>query len=136
MKNVVIALSFAIIFAGCQKKIEKIKENAVISAMTDGQWVITNFVNDGNVITSDFSTYKFQFNSNKTVDAINNGAVEKTGTFDGDASTMTITANFPNAGSALSLINGGWHIDNSSWTFVVASQTAGSQSKTLRLEKL
>jgi hypothetical protein len=136
MKNVVIALSLAVIFAGCQKKIEKIKENAVISAMTDGQWVITNFVNDGNVITSDFSNYKFQFYSNKTVDAINNGAVEKTGTFDGDASTMTITANFPNAGSTLTLINGGWHIDDSSWTFVVASQPAGSQTKTLRLEKL
>ena len=104
--------------------------------MTDGQWVITNFVNNGTVITSDFSSYKFQYYSNKTVDAINNGVVEKTGTWDGDASAMSITANFPNAGPTLTLINGTWHIDNNSWTFVVASQTSGSQTKTLRLEKL
>jgi len=136
MKQVIIVLSFAIILAGCKKNIEKIKENAVISAMTDGQWVITNFVNNGNVITSDFSSYKFQYYSNKTVDAINNGVVEKTGTWDGDASTMTITANFPNAGPTVTLINGSWHIDNNSWTFVVASQISGSQAKTLRLEKL
>jgi len=136
MKKVIVALSLAIILAGCKKNIEKIKENAVISAMTDGQWVITNFVNNGTVITSDFSSYKFQYYSNKTVDAINNGVVEKTGTWDGDASAMSITANFPNAGPTLTLINGTWHIDNNSWTFVVASQTSGSQTKTLRLEKL
>ena len=136
MKKVTIALSLALILAGCKKNIEKIKENAVISAMTDGQWVITNFVNNGNVITSDFSSYKFQYYSNKTVDAINNGVVEKTGTWDGDASAMTITANFPNAGPTVTLINGSWHIDNNSWTFVVASQISGGQTKTLRLEKL
>jgi len=136
MKKVIIALSLAFLLAGCKKSIEKIKENAVISAMTDGQWVITNFVNNGNVITSDFSTYKFQYYSNRTVDAINNGVVEKTGTWDGDASTMTITANFQNAGPTLALINGSWHIDNNSWTFVVASQISGGQTKTLRLEKL
>jgi PBP1b-binding outer membrane lipoprotein LpoB len=136
MKQVIIVLLLAIILAGCKKNIEKIKENAVISAMTDGQWIITNFVNNGTVITSDFSSYKFQYYSNKTVDAINNGVVEKTGTWDGDASTMTITANFPNAGPTVTLINGSWHIDNNSWTFVVASQISGSQAKTLRLEKL
>jgi PBP1b-binding outer membrane lipoprotein LpoB len=136
MKQVIIVLLLAIILAGCKKNIEKIKENAVISAMTDGQWIITNFVNNGTVITSDFSSYKFQYYSNKTVDAINNGVVEKTGTWDGDASTMTITANFPNAGPTVTLINGSWHIDNNSWTFVIASQISGSQAKTLRLEKL
>ncbi len=136
MKKVIIALTLAFILTGCKKSIEKIKENAVISAMTDGQWVITNFVRDGNVITSDFTSYKFQYYSNKTVDAIYNGVVEKTGTWDGDASTMMITANFPNAGSTLTLINGSWHIDDNSWTYVVASQNSATQTKTLRLEKL
>jgi hypothetical protein len=136
MKKVIIALSLVCILGGCKKSIDKIKENAVISAMTDGQWIITNFVNNGTVITSDFSTYKFQYYSNYTVDAINNGVVEKTGTWDGDATTMTITANFPNAGPALTLINGIWHIDNNSWTFVVASQNSNSETRALRLEKL
>ena len=136
MKKVIIALSLVFVLGGCKKTIDKLKENAVISAMTDGQWVITNFVNNGAVITTNFSPYKFQFYSNQTVDAINNGVVEKTGTWDGDASTMTITANFPSSGATLTLINGTWHIDNNSWTFVVASQSSNSEVRTLRLEKL
>jgi len=136
MKKVIIAFSVVLLLGGCKKTIDKLKENAVISAMTDGQWVITNFVNNGIVITPDFSAYKFQFYSNQTVDAINNGVVEKTGSWDGDATTMTITADFPNSGLTLTLINGTWHIDNNSWTFVVASQNSTGETKALRLEKL
>ena len=136
MKKVIIACLLILVLGGCKKTIDKLKENAVISAMTDGQWVVTNFVNNGSVITPDFSAYKFQFYSNQTVDAINNGVAEKTGTWDGDASAMTITANFPNSGTTLTLINGTWHIDNNSWTFVVASQSSNGETKTLRLDKL
>jgi hypothetical protein len=136
MKKVILAISLILILGGCKKSIDKLKENAVISAMTDGQWVVTNFVKNGTVITPDFSTYKFQFYSNQTVDAINNGVVEKTGTWDGDATSMTITANFPGSGATLTMINGTWHIDNNSWTYVVASQTSNSETKALRLEKL
>ncbi len=123
-------------FPGCKKAIEKIKQDAVVQAMTDGQWKITSFTRDGVDITTDFSTYKFKYYSNKTVDAINNGAVEKTGTWDGDASTMTTSANFTNATEPLSLINGNWHIDDNSWTFVVASQVTGTGTKTMRLVKI
>lgn len=136
MKKVIIAFFLVFLLGGCKKTVDKLKENAVISAMTDGQWIITNFVNNGTVITGDFSPYKFQFYSNYTVDAINNGSVEKTGTWDGDASALTITANFPNSGATLSLINGTWHIDNNSWTFVVASLNINGEVRTLRLEKI
>ena len=104
--------------------------------MTDGQWVITIFEKNGSVITPEFSGYKFQYHKNYTVDAIKNGVVEKTGTWDGDANTMTITAIFLNAGHPLDLINGNWHIDNNSWTYVMASQATGTETKKLRLEKL
>ena len=103
--------------------------------MTDGQWIITSFTHNGTNITSDFSPYKFKYYRNKTVDAINSGTVEKTGTWDGNASTLSIAANFTNASYPLTLINGSWHIDNNSWTFVVASQSTGTETKTLRLEK-
>jgi hypothetical protein len=136
MKRAVIICFLAILGASCQKAIEKKKENAIITAMTDGQWVITNFVNNGFTITSDFSAYKFQYYSNYTVDAIKNGVVENTGTWNGDPSTMMITANFTNALSPIDLINGDWHIDDNSWTYVVASQASGSTIKRLRLEKL
>lgn len=131
-----IPLLFFLTTVGCKKTVDKIKENAVISAMTDGQWIITNFKKDGVVITSDFTGYKFQYYSNRTVDAIKNGVVEKTGTWDGDATTMTITANFSNSVPPLSLLNGAWHVDNNSWTFVVASQNTSTETKSLRLEKL
>jgi len=133
-----IALFFALTFflSGCKKTIEKIQEDLVIQAMTDGQWGVTSFTQNGIDITSDFASYKFKYYSNKTVDAIKNGTVEKTGTWDGNSGNMTTSANFPGASSPLNLINGSWHITNNSWTFVVATQTNGSEIKTMRLDKL
>jgi uncharacterized protein YegP (UPF0339 family) len=136
MTKVSIIAVFFLLLTGCKKSIEKLKENAVISAMTEGQWVIKSFVKNGTIITSDFDGYKFQFYSNNTVDAIKNNVVEKTGTWNGDVTTMTIAANFPNVLLPLSQINGNWHVDDNSWTFVVASQNSGSETKTMRLEKL
>jgi hypothetical protein len=135
MKNITACIFLYLLLTGCKKTIENAQEDIIIKAMTDGQWVITSFTHNGVNITSDFSAYKFQYYSNKTVDAINNGTVEKTGTWDGNASTLSIAANFTNANYPLSLINGSWHIDNNSWTFVEASQNAGTETKTLRLEK-
>jgi uncharacterized protein YegP (UPF0339 family) len=136
MRKVSIIVIFFLLLSGCKKSIDKLKENAVISAMTEGQWVIKSFVKNGTIITSDFDGYKFQFYSNNTVDAIKNNIVEKTGTWNGDVTAMTIAANFPNVILPLSQINGNWHIDDNSWTFVVASQNSGSETKTMRLEKL
>ncbi|MDP4262187.1 MAG: hypothetical protein Q8941_06615 [Bacteroidota bacterium] len=135
MKKLLPALCLILLLPGCKKAIEQAQENAIIKAMTDGQWAVTNFVQNSNDITTDFSGYKFQYYSNKTVDAIKNGLVEMTGTWDGDATTMTTSANFTNASSPLSLINGNWHIDNNSWTFVVASQATAGETKTMRLDK-
>lgn len=135
MKKFVAFTGILFLIAGCNKSIEKIQEDLVIEAMTDGQWVVTSFTQNGNNITADFAPYKFKYYSNKTVDAINNGTVEKTGNWDGNATTMTTWANFTNATAPLSLINGSWHIDNNGWTFVVATQTIGAETKTMRLDK-
>src|SRR5258705_8247969 len=116
MKKFTAFIVTIVLLAGCKKAIENKQEYLIIKAMTDGQWVITSFTHNGANITSDFSSYKFKYYSNKTVDAINNGTVEKTGSWDGNASTLTISANFMNAVYPLALINGGWHIDNNSWT--------------------
>lgn len=136
MKKLIPVLLFIIVLSGCKKAVENAQQDLVIKAMTDGQWAVTSFTQNGTDITGNFSGYKFQYYSNKTVDAIKNGTVEKTGTWDGQASTMTTSANFTNAVAPLSLINGNWHIDNNSWTFVVATQTIGSETKTMRLDKL
>lgn len=104
-------------------------------AMTDGQWAITSFTQNGNNITADFSAYKFKYYSNKTVDAIKNGTKEITGNWDGNASAMTTSASFTGASYPINLINGSWHIDRNSWTYVEASQTVGTETKTMRLDK-
>ncbi len=133
----IIAISLLItFFSGCKKAIENKQQDLVIQAMTNGQWKITSFTLNSSNITSDFTDYKFQYYSNKTVDAIKNGAVVKTGTWDGNATTMTTSADFPAAVNPLLHINGSWNILNSSWTYVVASQTVGATVKNMRLDKL
>lgn len=136
MKKWILAFSLIVMMTGCKKAIENAQEDLVIRAMTDGEWVINGFTLNNNTLTSDFSGYKFKYYSNRTVDAIKNGAVEKTGTWDGNATTMIISANFTGAAYPLTLINGSWLVTRNGWTFVEATQTTGSDVKTLRLDKL
>ena len=120
---------------GCKKAIENKQEDLVLLAMTDGRWKITSFTRNSIDITSDFTNYRFKYYSNRTVDAINNGTVEQTGQWDGNATTYTTWANFTGAVHPLVLINGTWNIVNNSWTYVTASQTNGGETKTMRLDK-
>ena len=136
MRKIVLVLCLPLLFSGCKKTIEKIGEDLIVKAMTNGQWKVTSFTQNGTNITSSFANYKFQYYSDKTVDAINNGTVEMRGSWDGSATTMTTYALFTNASNPLALINGSWHIDNNSWTYVVATQTIGTETKTMRLDKL
>ena len=135
MKRLFTLFLIATVFANCKRTVEKIGEDLVIKAMTDGQWKITKFTQNGTDITANFSTYKFQYYSNKTVDAINSGVTERTGAWDGNATAMTTWANFPGAPNPILLINGTWNITKNSWTYVEATQTNGAETKTLRLDK-
>lgn len=133
--KIALAIVLTFLFTGCKKTVEKVQQDLVILAMTDGQWGVTNFTQNGNNITSDFAPYKFKYYSNKTVDAIKNGTVEKTGNWDGDAASMTTWASFSSPPYPLTLINGSWHIDRNSWTYVEATQVAGTETRTMRLDK-
>lgn len=131
----IIAFFLILSLASCKKAAENIQQDLVIKAMTDGKWKVSNFTVNGSSITGDFTNYRFKYYSNKTVDAINNAIVEKTGTWDGNSTTMTTSANFTGAVYPLTLINGSWHIDRNSWTYVEATQTAGSETRVMRLDK-
>ena len=135
MKNILFLFSICICFASCKKIIESAQEDLVVKAMTDGQWKVTKFTRDNTDVTPDFSPYKFQFRSNKTVDAINSGTTETSGTWNGDATARTIASNFSSANATVSLLNGLWSITNNSWTFVEATQTVNNEVRTLRLDK-
>lgn len=127
-------LCLSIFTGSCKKTIQNIQEDLVIKAMTDGQWKITAFTLNGNNITTDFTNYRFKYYSDKTVDALNNGTLEKKGSWNGDAASMTTSANFNAAVYPLNLINGTWTITRNSWTYVEAYQN-GTDSKTMRLDK-
>ena len=135
MKKLTLIILGAILLTSCKKLVEQKAQDAILKAMTDGQWVITNFTSNGTDLTSDFSSYKFQYFDNYTVNAIKNGTVDKTGTWQGDVNTMSISANFANAVNPLLLLNGTWHITDNGWTYVDATMTVGSEVRTLKLDK-
>jgi hypothetical protein len=135
--KIIYTLVLLICLIGCSKEQkQQQQENLVVQAMVNGQWKVTSFNKGGTDVTSDFSVYKFQFKSDLTVDAINNGAVEKTGAWNADANAQTITSNFSNAVNPLVLLNGTWTITNTTWTSVQANQTVNGELRTLRLDKL
>ncbi len=135
MKPTLLIILSLICLTGCKKTIEKKAENAIMKAMTDGQWVITSFKTNSSDVTTDFSVYKFQYFSNYTVNAIKNGTVENTGNWEGDVNKMNIFASFPNAANPLLLLNGTWHVTDNSWTYVKATMAIGNEVRTLRLDK-
>ena len=134
IKIYTLCLLFLVI--GCNKQVEKIQRNAVIDAMTSGQWKVSSYKNGSTDETASFSPYQFQFKDDFSVDAINSGNVEKTGSWTADAAAKTITSSFSNAANPLLLLNGTWKVTNNSWTFVEASQTINGNSCKLRLDKL
>lgn len=111
-------------------------EDIIVRAMTDGQWQVTVY-NDGQDLLPEFAGYVFQFKSNRTVDAILNGTVTATGTWQGDGYKRQITAQYgPAAGTTLQRLNGLWQITNNNWTWVRATQTINGRFTTLELRKL
>ena len=135
MKKFLTLSLFCICLSSCKKQVQQIQEDLVIMAMTSGQWKMTSFFNNGTDLTTDFSTYRFKYNSNYTVDAIRSGVLEQSGTWNGSGSTMTISANFPSASNPIVRINGNWNITRNGWNYVEASQSLNGDQKTLRLDK-
>lgn len=135
MRKLTLLATIILMLSACKKAVQNAQEDLVILAMTDGKWKVTSFTMNSTDITPDFINYRFKYYSNKTVDAINSGTVEKTGTWDGNASTMTTSASFTSAIYPLQLINGNWNITRNGWTFVEATQTSGTDVKTMKLVK-
>jgi hypothetical protein len=135
MKKLIPLLLILVFSSACKKTIQQTQEDLVLLAMTNGQWKITSFTVNSNNISSDFADYKFKYHSNKTVDAVKNGLIERTGLWDGNSANKTTWAEFSGAAHPIVLINGTWNIVNNSWIHVTASQTNGAETKVMRLDK-
>jgi hypothetical protein len=135
MKVALYGLLIVFCIAGCKKTIEKAQEAAAIDAITSGYWIVTKYQKGSTDISNSFSSYKFQFKENYTVDAIRNNVFEISGHWEADANSRTIDANFPNVSTPLSLLNGRWTITNSTWTSVDATITVDGEKRELHLSK-
>lgn len=135
MKNLY-PLLFALVLLSCKKKKEEVQESLIITAMTNGQWKVTTITVNGIDKSADFYPYKFQFKTNQTVDAINAGSVEKTGSWNASPENQTITSSFSLSTQPLIWLNGTWKITSTTWTSVNASIDSQGDNRTLRLDKL
>ena len=131
-----VALAFVFLASSCNTKtIEEKQIDLLTQLIVSGQWIVSKYTKGATDVTADFSGYKFQFKDDNTVDAIRNGAVEKSGTWVGNATNRTIVANFTNAAPALMLLNGTWNVTDSGLTYVESSQTVNGEERKLRLDK-
>ena len=138
MKNplYLILLTCSLFSCGAKDNIQqKAAEDFVVQIMVTGQWAVTAYTKGTADITSDFAPYRFQFQTNRTIDALKNSVVEKSGTWDANATARTITSNFTSASTPLILLNGTWTITNSTLTTVEAAQTINGEERVLKLAK-
>lgn len=104
--------------------------------MVNGHWVVTKFTLNSADYTPSFSSYRFQYYRNMTVDAIHSGTVQTIGQWNGDIATRSTWALFPGAAPPVSYLNGTWQITNNTLTYVILTQTDAGTNKFMRLDKL
>ena len=119
---------------GCAKKVEEIKKNMIVDAITDGRWLVQSFTDNDTDITSQFAPYEFQFHDDGTVVGYK-GTVESPGTWVGDANALTISSNFPAANDTIVRLNETWKVINNTFTMVEAKPSNGMRIANLKLVK-
>jgi hypothetical protein len=124
----------ALSFSGCKKAIEDKKEDLVMSAITDGTWIVEQFFENTNNISNDFLDYDFNFFKDGSVKGIKAGVITP-GTWSGNASNYSITSNFPSASDPVQKLNGIWKITDSYWDYVEAEMTTPAGKNLLHLRK-
>jgi hypothetical protein len=135
VKPLILTGCLALLFSmSCKKAIEKKAQDMVMDAMTNGEWIVEQYMEGSNNISSQFLNYYFKFNSNGTVTGTIN-STSTNGTWAGNATDYTITSDFPSAGDPLKKLNGVWKIKDSYWDYVKAEMTTSSGTNVLMLRK-
>ncbi len=128
MKKVFIAIfafSTILSLAGCKKAIEAAQEQVVVNAITDGVWYISKFTEGGTDITASFAGWEFIFYSNGTSVGNKTGNATVTGTWSGNASTLSFVTAYTNTPPApLPKTAGTWLVTRA------VSTTKGSYART------
>jgi hypothetical protein len=135
LKPLIYTGCLALLFSmSCKKAIEKKAESMIMDAITNGQWIVEQYVEGSNNLSSQFLNYYFKFNSDGTLTGTINSTVTN-GTWVPNTTDYTITSNFPSAGDPLQKLNGVWKIKDSYWDYVKAEMTTPDGTKLLTLRK-
>ena len=121
--------------SGCKKTVEKKAEDYILEIMTEGRWYMYQYMEQDIDLTYEFQGYEFQFHENGKVDGIRDNLVVKTGTWQGDITNYSITANFESATLPLAKLNNTWKITDSYINAVFAEATVGSAIHKMQLVK-
>lgn len=135
-KLLVVAGLFMMAFASCKKDDNSSSPSS--SMVTQGQWKVTLFSENGVVETSKFSNYVFTFNSNGTVSAVRSGSTVNGSWSDGnDDSQHKLILNFASPAD-FTEISDDWHILQESSSKIELEDVSGGNGGTdlLTFEKI
>jgi hypothetical protein len=118
----------------CKKAIEKKAQDMIMDAITNGEWIVEQYIEGGNNISIQFLNYSFRFYENGTLTGTISNTVTE-GTWAPNATEYTIVAEFPTAPDPLKKLNGLWKIKDSYWDFVKAERATASGTDVLMLRK-
>jgi hypothetical protein len=118
----------------CKKAIEKKAQDMIMDAITNGEWIVEQYFENGNNASSQFLNYSFRFYENGTLTGII-GNTATNGTWVPNTTEYTIVTEFPTATDPLKKLNGLWKIKDSYWDFVKAERATASGTDVLMLRK-
>ncbi|MEO8583108.1 MAG: hypothetical protein ABI415_04875 [Flavitalea sp.] len=126
---------FSLMFVcSCRKIVEDKKKDFILSFIASGDWHIEEFREGASTITDQFTGFNFHFTKEGTVTAKKDNITEN-GTWVGDATNYTITANFPTSPDPIKKLNQTWKLTDSSEETVIAETSGPDTKNTLRLRK-
>ncbi|HEX6430960.1 MAG TPA: hypothetical protein VF008_24895 [Niastella sp.] len=118
----------------CKKAIEKKAHDMILDAMTNGEWIVEQYLEGDKNISNQFLDYSFRFYEDGTV----TGTISSTttsGTWAGNVSDYTIASDFPGATDPLKKLNGVWKMKDSYWDYVKAERATSNGTNVLMLRK-
>ena len=118
----------------CKKQIDQKKEDIIMSAITDGIWIVEFYSEGSTDISSNFADYDFQFFKDGKVTGTKIG-VTTNGTWVGNATNYTITSTFTTSSDTLLKMNGVWKLTDSYLDYVEAEKTTATGINYLHLRK-
>jgi hypothetical protein len=134
LKSLILVASLALLSTSCKKIIEKKVQDMVMDAITHGEWIVEQYFEGNNNLSSQFLDYRFKFNEDGTlIGTTSSGSTN--GTWNPNLSDYTITADFPTAADPLNKLNGLWKIKDSGWDYVKAEMQTPDGTKLLTLRK-